>query len=677
MKLEKIAVIGAGTMGSGIAQKIAQEGFSVILHDREDKFVQNGLNNIKTTLDQGVKRKLFSQDKAREILGRIKGVTNLADVADVDLVVEAVFEDLDVKQSLFAQLDKICKPETIFATNTSSFLVREIARDTDRKDKIIGLHYFFHPAKNRLLEVIPTKETSQETADMSWLFGQMHGKVNILCKDTPGFIVNRFFIPFYVETFRLLQDGVADIYTIENVVKETLRIGMGPFQLINVTGPQVAHHAAEGLASELGDFYAPPQNIVDLSKKGGLWEIPETGEINEGAKQTITDRLLGAIFHVVLTLVEEGGATMEDVDRGAKVALRWSKGPFELMNILGLAKTREIVKKTRDLYSLDFPKLLENQSEPFKFRIVDLEIKDDIAHILLNRPEASNAINPELVNQMIDAFDKAEANADIKTIVIRGAGKTFVAGADIGFFIKNMKAGAIDNIVSFTKKGADLFRRFETSSKRTIVVLDGPSLGGGSEMALAADAIIATNKGSLQFPETGLGIYPGLGGTQRLPGIIGPELSRYFLFTGAPISAKKAKALGIITELVDHQEIEATIKKFSEADSIPDKYGAKDIPDSFLPISKVFAKENIKDILEGVFDPGDDKAIGKALKMISYKGPVALGKVNELVEVALSTTDMDKGLAAELGAISDIFTTEDAFEGLSKAGRARPEFKGK
>lgn len=676
MKLDKIAIIGAGTMGAGIAQRVAQEGFSVVLHDREDQFVQKGLNSIRATLDEGVKRRIFSSTQVEGIMGRIKGTTNLADVSDADLIVEAVFEDMDVKRKLFANLDKICKPETIFATNTSSFLVEEIAKDTSRKEKVVGLHYFFHPAKNRLLEVIPSKDTSKETIETARLFGQMHGKVNIMCKDTPGFIVNRFFIPFYVETFRILQDGIADIYTIENVVKDALRIGMGPFELINVTGPWVAHHAAEGLASELGDFYAPPQNIIDLSNSGGKWEIPESGTISEEARQQIIDRLLGTVFHVVLTLVEEGGATMEDVDRGAKVALRWSKGPFELMNLMGIKKAKAMVKQTCDLYSLPFPALLENQSEAFKFSVVDLDVQGNIAHITLNRPEASNAINPDLVAQLKESFDKAENDPTVKTIVIRGAGKTFVAGADIRFFVKNIKADAIDKIVSFTKEGADLFRRFETSTKRTIVVLDGQSLGGGSEMALAADAIIATPKGSLQFPETGLGIYPGLGGTQRLPRIIGPKLARYFLFTGMPIFAAQAKELGMVLEVVDHQEIESAIKRVADADSIPDKYATKEIPESFLPVASAFEQANIKAILDGIFDAGNDPIMAKTLKMMSYKGPVALNKVDQLVQIAV-TTNLDDGLAAELSFIPDIFKTKDAFEGLSKVGKGRPEFQGK
>ena len=676
MRLETIAVIGAGTMGSGIAQKIAQEGFFVILHDREERFVEAGRDRIKSTLEQGVKRKLFSADQAAEVLGRIRGTIDLTDVADADLVVEAVFEDMEVKKTLFEQLDRICKPETILATNTSSFLVSEIAKATGRPDRVIGLHYFYHPAKNRLLEVIPSESTSGETIAAARLFGDMHGKVTIQCKDSPGFVVNRFFIPWYVEAYRLLEEGVSDIYTIDEVVKQTFRIGLGPFSLINITGTGIGYHAAAGLAASLGDFYDGPDNIKSLSETGEKWDLPSEGKIDEGSRETIVDRIFGTIFYVVSALVDEKGASVEDVDRGAKIALRWSKGPFELMNMVGIEKAKRLVRETCKRYSLDFPGLLEEQSEDFRFNVVDLEVRDAIAFITLNRPEASNAINPELIAQLARRFDEAESDPAVKTIVIRGAGKTFVAGADIRFFLKNMKAKALDNICAFSREGTKLFRRFETSPKRTIIVLDGPSLGGGSEMVLAADVVVSTEKGSLQFPETGIGIYPGLGGTQRLPRMIGPELARYYLFTGSPISASEAKKLGLVAALVDRQDLEAAVRRFSEAEDVPDKYAPRPIPESYRAVAAAFVKENVNALLDGSFDPGDDAGLAKARKAISYKAPLALEKVDSLIDAA-TRLDLDEGLELDQEWMSDIFSTEDAFEGLSKAGRARPEFKGK
>ena len=162
-QIKKIAVIGAGNMGSGIAQKIAQEGLNVVMIDIKDEFVQRGLDTIKKLLGEAVERKIFTPEKVDEIVSRINATTDFNAVADADIVIEAVFEDKQVKSDLFKKLDALCGEKTILATNTSSFFVRDFAKLTNRPDRFVGYHYFFHPAKNRLLEVIPHDGTSQDT----------------------------------------------------------------------------------------------------------------------------------------------------------------------------------------------------------------------------------------------------------------------------------------------------------------------------------------------------------------------------------------------------------------------------------------------------------------------------------------------------------------------------------
>ena len=149
--MKKIGVIGAGNMGSGIVQKTAQEGLSVVMVDVKPEFVENGLNNIRNTLKEAVERKILRPEQVDDIMGRIQGTTDMAATKECDLVIEAVFEDMEVKKELFAKLDEVCGPKTILATNTSSFSVDELARTTNRADRFVGLHFFYHPAKNRLL----------------------------------------------------------------------------------------------------------------------------------------------------------------------------------------------------------------------------------------------------------------------------------------------------------------------------------------------------------------------------------------------------------------------------------------------------------------------------------------------------------------------------------------------
>ncbi len=162
-KINIVGVIGAGTMGAAIAQKFAQEGFTVYLNDREQKYIDKGLAGIREILEQGVERRLFTQEKVEAIIDNIKGTTNQEDLKVCDLIVEAIFEDFNVKYNLFKVLDKIVPINTILATNTSSFSVTELAEAVSYPERFIGLHYFFHAAKNRLVEIIPGAKTSKET----------------------------------------------------------------------------------------------------------------------------------------------------------------------------------------------------------------------------------------------------------------------------------------------------------------------------------------------------------------------------------------------------------------------------------------------------------------------------------------------------------------------------------
>jgi len=240
---KKIGVVGAGTMGAGIAQKTAQSGLDVVLMDLKDEFVERGLGAIRKMLQKGVERGIFREGQPDQILGRIQGTTTHADLAGCDLIVEAVFEDLDIKRGLFAELEKHVQGDCVLGTNTSSFKVAAVAEGAARPERIVGLHYFFHPAQNRLLEVIPGPQTSAATLERSWAFAEATGKTAIHSADSPGFVVNRFFVPWLNEATRLLEEGVANIPTIDETAKRVFGIGMGPFLLMNVTGVPIAYQA--------------------------------------------------------------------------------------------------------------------------------------------------------------------------------------------------------------------------------------------------------------------------------------------------------------------------------------------------------------------------------------------------------------------------------------------------
>jgi enoyl-CoA hydratase/3-hydroxyacyl-CoA dehydrogenase len=676
-QINKIAVIGAGNMGSGIAQKLAQEGINVILVDTSEEFVERGIKIIRQTLNEAVERKILSADQVHDVLSRIIGTCDFEMVANADLVIEAVFEDKQVKFDLFQKLDQICSEQTILATNTSSFYVHEFAEKTARPDRFVGMHYFYHPAKNRLLEVIPHEKTSAETLEKSLLAAKLHGKTAIVVKDAPGFAVNRFFVPFLNEAARMLEEGVANIATLEEAAKQAFKIGMGPFELMNVTGIPIAAHASTTLGNELGPFYATADILKAQKDKNENWNL--SGDIDESRIPEAKDRYYGVCLGVAAALVDEGVASIEDTDRGAKIGLRWSMGPFEIINKIGIEKTFKTVEAITQKYpDFKMPKILERQNEigkPFIFNFVDLETRGDIAYITINRPEAMNALNETVVAQLTQRFEEAEKSPDVKAIVFQGAGKAFVAGADIKYFVDKIKADKIADIVEFTRQGHELLLKIENSDKLTIALLDGLSLGGGSELALACQAVVATPSGSMGFSETGIGIFPGLGGMLRMARFAGPELAKYYVFTGVPISAEDAQTMGIVTRLVAPAEVETAIAQLV-SEGKPDKYQPTELPEKFLTLARLCSSENAKRLLAGKLPEGvSDEIATRIAKFIGYKAPLALKIANEIIDEQVGKS-MAEAVEVELGRLTDIFSTADALEGLSSLGRKRPEFKG-
>ncbi len=400
---ERLAVVGAGNMGSGIAQKMASEGFTVTLVDLDDQKVARGLSIIDKTLEDGVQRAIFKADEVAAIRGRLRGTSRFVDLADTDLVVEAVFEDLAIKKSVFQRLDEVCRPDAILATNTSSYSVTELAAATTRPERVVGLHYFYHPAKNRLVEVVAGKTTDPAAYRRAWRLQEALGKTPIASSDSYGFIVNRFFLPWLTEAVRMLEEGFASTATIDEGAKKAFGIGMGPFELMNVTGVPIAFHTATTLGRAFGPMYESPALLRAQVDAGAQWTIDGTPDA--AAFAIVGDRLAAAACFVAGALVDEGVGTIEDVDIGARVGLRWRRGPFELMNHLGLARARDLVAAFAARWNVRVPASIENQARagrPFHFTLVRSEVTDGIATLTINRPDAMNALNEAVFAQLED-----------------------------------------------------------------------------------------------------------------------------------------------------------------------------------------------------------------------------------------------------------------------------------
>jgi enoyl-CoA hydratase/3-hydroxyacyl-CoA dehydrogenase len=624
MAIKKVGVIGCGLMGAGIAQVAAQAGYDTSVRELNEELLEKGLDRISAFLDKGVAKRKMTQAKRDATWACISGTTELADLADCDLVVEAIFEDLAAKQELFKTLDGICQDGTILASNTSALSIAEMAAATGRPEKVAGLHYFFPPVINQLLEVVAAEQTAPEVVDSLLTFARATGKVPIVVKDAPGFAVNRFFVPWLSEAVRMLDEDVADIPTIDEAARETFRIGMGPFALMNATGIPIAYHSSSALGRALGDFYVPAAGLAAQFEAGQPWDLE--GEVDESTKAAVGERLLGLVFGVAAQLVEGGVATAEDTDIGALVGLRWARGPFGMMNDVGLDRALELVERLAAHHdSFAVPELLRQQAasgQPWMLRDVKLEVKDKIAIITMNRPQAMNALNEKVLRELKGAIAQVRDDPEVRVVIVTGEGPAFVAGADI----PAMMAKSLIEIREFTQFGHGVLQDIERLEKPVIAAINGFALGGGLELALACDIRLASTDARMGFPEVGLGIFPGLGGTQRTTRLVGKGRACELIFTGDQVGAEEAADMGLVNRAVAPHQLMAEARRLATR--------------------------------------------------IARQGPIAVGRAKVAINQALQA-GLDTGLAYELEAVTPTFGTEDQKEGMTAfVERRRPEFKG-
>lgn len=664
-KIKTVGIAGAGTMGSALAQKFAQEGFNVIIVDKEMRFVENGIKRINETLNEGIEKKIFTPEQANEIISRVSGSENLNEFKKCDLIAEAIFENLDAKTELFQNIDKIVSADTILATNTSSFSVTELANSVSNPGRFIGMHYFYHAAKNRLVEIIPGEKTNQDTVNAMKNFAVLSGKDAIECMDSYGFVVNRFFVPWLNEAARLLEESKTSTGQIDNICMKTFSIGMGPFALMNATGVPIAYHAQKTLEI-FGNLYKTSNALKKQKELNKPWQIDVSDNTDDETLRQIKERMLGIIFLVCSQILDEKICSAASINRGARIGLQWRRGPIDLMKKLGVKEVSRLIKSVCGKYSVDFPASVKE--ECWEMEYVKLDKINDAGIITISRPEDMNALNEDIMCQLYEKFDDAEKDNNIKKIFITGQGKAFVAGADIKFFIDNIKANTLNKIVSFTTFGQQIFDKIDRCKKNVIGIVNGLALGGGLELALCCDMILALPKAVFAFPETGIGIYPGLGGTQRTQKRIGAGLSKYMIYTGDFLNAKQAEKIGLADAVIKLEDISEIIEGTKP---LPVKRKIKITDNKLVSFSNLFETCSISQILVSndtlSILPQDD--LTKLIKKIKKKAPLALKTAEKLIDEA-------KGCESELEELTNIFSTSDALLGLSSIGK-NVEFQGK
>lgn len=589
--IKKICVIGAGTMGHGIAQVFAMAGYEVWMRDIDEKILKNALDKISWSLN-----KLYSRGKIEEspeaILARIHATLDMEEACrDSDFVIEAVPEILDLKKKIFSEIDSIAPARAILASNTSSLPITEIANATQRPDKVVGMHFFNPPVVLKLVEVIKSDYSSENVVQTVISLAKKIGKVPVLVKkDSPGFIVNRILGAIIHEALWMHEDKY-DILEIDSACRFKLDMPMGIFELIDYIGIDVVYHMMEAMIDRGAPFVLTESfkelfNSKQLGVKTGkgYYNYPAPGKhVKPGLAASLgrnvsAIQILSPAINEASYLLENGVADLEDIDKAVKLGLNLPYGIFEIADSFGLDKVISVLNalsakrgfaiyhprdNIRDLVDKNFlgrktgKGFYEYEVNSMKTDNLEIVIEKPIAWIILNRPEKRNALSIEMLEELKKHVRMLDENKDLRCIILMGSGKAFCAGADVNTF---EEMSGIDAF-KYSLMIQEVFEAIEAASKPVITAIHGYALGGGLELALASDMIIATKSALLGQPEVNLGIIPGAGATQKLARLIGEKKAKEIIFTGDMIPADEAESMGLVNQVVLDEELEFISRK--------------------------------------------------------------------------------------------------------------------
>jgi 3-hydroxybutyryl-CoA dehydrogenase len=361
VSVSRIGVLGAGTMGSGIAQIAALGGYETVLYDPDPAALAAGGERAERGIAKGVERGRWSQAEGDAAAARLGGADELEGLAGCDLVIEAVPEVLELKRELLGAVAAVCGPETILATNTSSLRVSEIAAEVPGRERVVGMHFFNPPALMKLVEVVATAESSEAALATTAAVAERIGRTPIRARDTPGFVANRLARPFNLEALRMLADGLAEPEAIDRVYKLGGGFRMGPFELIDLIGLDVNLAIARSFFAQGGEperWRPSPiqERMVEEGKLGrksgeGFYEYDEEGKVKSappssrlaGKKRTAMEEEILSRLHAQITneahfALEEGIASREDMNTATRLGLNWPLGSLEIAELIGPAR---------------------------------------------------------------------------------------------------------------------------------------------------------------------------------------------------------------------------------------------------------------------------------------------------------------------------------------------------
>lgn len=563
--LSKVGVVGSGQIGPDIAlhfsKVLSPHGVEVVVVDIAEDALARGRARLDKKIDRGIKSGAFSEEGGARMKSAVTFSKDDSLLAGAELVIEAASENKAIKNQIFARLESILGPETILASNSSHMEPEVVAEPLERKGRSCVIHYFFPAERNPVVEVVPSAATDPEVT--AWLLGfyEAIGKVPIAVKSRYGYALDPIFEGLFQAAALCVEDGLGTTREVDHIATRALGLTVGPFTAMNLTGGNpITHHGLDEMGAKVCSWFRSPKIMHAAMESGEAWDVPARGEaleIEAAAQEKITRRLRGSYFGLCDEVLSAGLVSLADFEMAVELALDLTP-PLALARELGWREAADLIDAVADAQD-GFPRarLFREAAESggLSAATVLREDRGEVAILTIRRPKTLNAMNKQVFEEIKAHAADLEADGAIKAAVIRGFGvKAFISGADVNFLaaIETPQQG-----IDTSRASQAVVDAVDGLSKPVVAAMNGLAFGGGLELAMACRARVARDdlKVLCGQPEPNLGIIPGAGGTQRLPRLIGIEKAAELLRTGKPISAARARELGLVQETAPAAEL--------------------------------------------------------------------------------------------------------------------------
>jgi len=615
--VEKVGIIGSGQIGPDIAlhmtKTLSPSGVPIVVVDIAREALDAGRLKLDGKIDKGVESGAFRPEQGAAMKDHVEFTDDYGALAGVDFVVEAATEDLGLKQRIFGQLEGLCSPNAVLASNSSHLEPERIFDGHAARAHALVIHYFFPAERNPLVEVVPSSET--DTALVDWLlhFYESIGKIPIRVGSRYGYAIDPIFEGLFQAAALVVEEGLGTTKEVDWIARKSLGLGVGPFTAMNLTGGNpITAHGLDEAHERVHPWFRTPKLMKDALASGAAWDVPSRGERlevpSERAEQ-IEARMRGAYFGLVNEVLSSGIANVSDLELGVEAGLV-IRPAFSFMNDIGVASSLKAVRAYRDVEPTfpigDALVRQEASGEPWDVAYVLRRDVDGVAVLTIRRPLVLNALNDAVFEQIRAHLEDLAKDDSIRGVVLTGFGrKAFVSGADVSMLAKIQSAEQGEQTSRGSHSVLDVIEAFP---KPIVCAYNGLAFGGGNEIGMACHARVA-RKGLSPLaaqPEPNLGIIPGAGATQRLPRLIGVANAWGLLRTGRPVSSERAVELGLIREEIDEDVVAAAVALAKDAGS-----GAVTLPR--IPVGPIDVPDDLPDVALGHLSVAVDGILQKAI----------------------------------------------------------------